>query len=244
MANAYFTYKGKKSSDFGLRIHNDMVLTIPGEDIELLDVVGVDGEIAISNGRLKGINKPFTCSLFVPNGETTDSMATKISEWLRTDVGWSKLTFSGYAGYEFEAICYETLNIEETLRTFGKTVINFRLKPYKFKIGSRDAITVTTGQTLTNPEKRISKPLIEITGSGNITIKNNGSDWLILTSVDGNITIDSATMTVYKGITSQFDKMNANLKPLFPVLKTGANVITWTGTITNLKITPRWEAVV
>jgi len=244
MSDAYFEYNGKKSIDFGLRIQNALSIVIPEQDIELMEVPGKDGDLAFDKKRLKGVIKSFPCTLDVPTGMTVDLVAKQISEWLRTDVGWNKLVFSGYEGYEYEALCYETFDIEETLRTRGRTVINFRLKPYKFKIGSNNLIVLTNGQILTNPEKRNAKPLIKVTGTGNITLKNNGTDWLILTSVDGYITIDSAQMSIHKDGLQQFQKMNANLKPLFPVLTPGNNIITWTGTVTKVEITPRWEAVV
>lgn len=244
MDEIYFMYKGKKSSDMGLKVLNDLVLTTPESDIQLIEVAGRDGDLAISNNRLKGINKSFPCVLNVPLGSTVDKVATKVAEWLRTDVSWDRLTFSGYEGYEFEALCYETFDIEETLRRQGRTVINFRLKPYKFKTGSKDSIVLSNGQILKNTEKRNAKPIIKITGTGNITLKNNGADWVILRSVDEYVTIDTSTMSIHKDGLQQFDKMNANLKPLFPVLKPGDNKITWTGTVTKIEIIPRWEAVV
>lgn len=240
----YFIYKGKTSKDFGLKIHNDLVFTAPERDVELLEVPGLDGDLVIDNGRLKGFNKRFSVSLIVPKGKTINQSAKEISEWLRNDVSWDKLTFTGYEGYYYEAICYETFDIQDILRTFGKAVITFRCKPYKLKNDGQSVLTITSGQTLINPEKCIAKPLIKVTGTGDITLKNNGVDWLILKSVDGFLLIDSKNMSVSKGVISYFEKMNANLKPLFPVLNQGNNAITWTGTVTKVEITPRWEAVV
>lgn len=244
MNRGFFEYKGKRSTDFHLYIENELTIPIPEQDIELMEIVGKDGDLAIDKKRLKGVSKSFPCILDVPIGRDVASVAKEISEWLRNDVGWDKLIFSGYEGYEYEALCYETFNIEETLRTRGKTVINFRLKPYKFKVGSRESLNINNGQAIVNTEKRPSKPIIKITGTGNITVKNNGIDWLILTSVDGYITIDSARMSIYKDNTSLFSKMNANLSPLFPLLGPGENKLTWTGNVTKLELAPRWEAVV
>jgi len=241
---SFFEYKGRKSNEFGLVVSNDLAFTTPERDVELFEVPGLDGDLIIDKGRLKGFDKQFTVSLMVPDGKTIDRSAKEISEWLRSDVSWDKLTFSGYEGYFYEAICYESFDIQDVLKTFGKAVITFRCKPYKYKNDGQVPLTVIGGQTLFNPEKRMAKPLIKITGTGNITLKNNGTDWLILTSVDGYITIDSAQMSVHKDGLQQFQKMNANLKPLFPVLISGSNVITWTGTVTKVEITPKWEAVV
>lgn len=244
MAESYFEYKGIKSSDMGLKIHNDLVITVPEQDIEFISVVGRDGDLAIDNKRLKNVPKPFPVSIFAIDGKTIDEVATDISNWLRTDVGWYPLTFTGYEGYYFKALCYESFDIEETIRTYGKTVINFLLKPYKYSSDGQSSVVLTNGQTLTNYQKRVAKPLIKVTGTGNVTLKNNGVDWAILTSVDEYITIDSGSMSVYKDKLFQFTKMNANLSPLFPLLNPGNNTITWTGSVESVEIIPRWEAVV
>ena len=49
---------------------------------------------------------------------------------------------------------------------------------------------------LINKGTRIAKPLIKIEGTGDISIKNNGQDWLILRAVDQSITVDSELRSV------------------------------------------------
>lgn len=240
----FFVYKGRSSEEFGLIINNELSFTAPERDVTLHEVPGVDGDLVVDNGRLKGFDKKFTVSLIVPEGKTLDGAAKEISEWLRSDVSWDKLYFTGYEGYYYEAICYETFDIQDVLKTFGKAVITFRCKPYKYKDGGQTSFFISNGQTIVNTEKRIAKPIIKIVGDGDITVKNNGQDWLILKSVDGYITIDSLRMSVYKDNVSQFSKMNASLNPLFPLLGVGDNEITWTGTVITFEITPRWEAIV
>ena len=81
-----------------------------------------------------------------------------------------------------------------------------------------------------------------ISGTGNITLKKNGANWLILSAIDGSITVDSESKSVYKN-SNEFEKMNATLSPLFPLLDEGPNVITWAETGFTVNITPRWEAI-
>lgn len=243
MNKAWFEYKGINSLDMHLRIVNDIAFPSPEADIELIEVLGEDGEVAIDNERLKGVNFPIPVQLRLPNDLDVNAMATKISNWLKSDIGWYPLRFSGSKDYEYIAICYEQFNIQETLKQFGKTVINFRLKPYKRRI-NKQIFQLSNGMAIMNKETRISKPLINIEGSGDIILKNNGVDWLVLRSIDGSIAIDSEIMSVYQGDRPQFDKMGSNLRPLFPMLSPGENKITWTGNITKLEIDPRWEAII
>lgn len=240
--SAYFEYKGIKSTDMYLRILNEISFPSPEADIEFVEIMGKDGELAIDNDRLKGVNFSIPCSLHLPENKTIEEAATEISNWLKNDIGWHPLRFSSSPKYEYIAMCYEQFDVEETLKQFGKTVITFRLKPYKRFVGEK-SIVLSNGQTIVNEGTRIAKPLIYIEGHGDITFKNNGKDWLMLTGVDGHITVDSESMNVYRGNVVQFTKMKSHLKPLFPVLENGNNRIEWTGDVTKVEITPRFEVV-
>src|SRR5690625_3931294 len=225
-----------------LRIKNEISFPSPEADIEFVEIKGKDGELAIYNDRLKGVNFSIPCSLHLPKNKMVEEVATEISNWLKNDIGWYPLRFSGSPNYEYIAMCYEQFDIEETLRQFGKTVINFRLKPYKWFVGEKP-IVLSNGQTLVNKGTRIAKPLIRIEGHGDITLKNNGKDWLVLKGVEGHIAFDSEVMNVFRDNAVQFTKMKAHLKPLFPLLNVGNNKIEWTGNVTKVELTPRTEVV-
>lgn len=240
--SAYFEYKGISSLDMHLRIRNEISFPSPEADIEFVEIMGRDGELAVDNDRLRGIDFSIPVTLSLPEDKTIEEVATDISNWLKNDIGWFPLQFSGSPEYEYIAMCYEQFDVAETLKTYGKSVITFRLKPYKRLRGDKP-IELVDGQVLTNPSKRASKPLIYIEGSGDVALKRNGTDWLVLTSVDGDITVDSESMSVFKGVTPHFSKMKSHLKPLFPILASGKNEITWTGNVTKIEITPRFEVV-
>lgn len=242
MSNAWFEYKGVNSLDMNLQIVNDISFPSPEADVEFIEVLGRDGELAISHDRLKGVPFSIPVKLKAPQNKDVNTIATKISEWLKTEVGWYPLKFSGSTDYEYIAICYERFDILENLKQYGRTVINFRLKPYKRRIDNQ-IIELSNGDTLTNPENRESKPLIIIEGSGDITFQNNGVDWLILKGVDDLIVVDTEMMSVYKDDRAESNKMISTLKPMFPILTPGDNEITWTGNITKIEIHPRWEVI-
>lgn len=240
---AFFEYKGISSLDMHMRIENDIAFPSPEADIEFIEVLGKDGELAIDNKRLKGDVFPIPVQLRLPEGVNVNDQATKISQWLKSDIGWFPLKFSGQSGFNYIAIMHERFNIQETLRDFGRTIITFKIKPYKMATGV-SLITVAKGQTLTNPNKRESKPYIKVTGTGNITLTKNGVNWLTLYNVDNYIEIDSEAMVAYDLNGQKNDKMSSNLTPMFPLLTSGQNTINWTGTVTKVEINPRWEVII
>ena len=56
-------------------------------------------------------------------------------------------------------------------------------------------------------------------------------------NISGNIVIDSVLQEAYQGTTLMNDHMNGE----FPVLKPGANAISWTGAVTKVVIKPNWR---
>ena len=243
MTQAYFEYNGRKSTEFGLRIENKISFTSPEADIEFVEVLGKDGDVAIDHGRLKGFNFPIAVRLYAPQDKTVDEVATEISNWLKSDIGWKPFYFSGSPDYEYEALMYQAFDIQENLKRNGSAVITFRMKPYKVLRGQK-VKTLTNGETLTNEGFRPSKPLLRIDGSGDITLQNNGQDWVKLVDVVNYIIIDSEAMLVYREINNaQNKKFNSTLEPMFPILDTGENTITWTGNVDSVQIETRWGSI-
>ena len=245
MAEAWFKYKGINSLSKYLRIKNSIIFPSPEADIELIEVLGRDGELVIDNKRLKGVSFPIEMKLSIPKDvdKTVSDVATEISNWLKGDIGWYPLEFSGSPNYVYTAMVYEQFNISERLKNRGHVTINFRLKPYKTLRG-QEVETLTNGETLTNEGLRSSKPLIRIDGSGDITLQNNGKDWLKLVDVVDYVNVDSEAMLVYREVSNpQNKKFNATLEPMFPILHEGDNTITWTGNVDSVKIETRWGSI-
>lgn len=242
MARAWFKYKGISSTDMHLHIENDISFPSPETDVEFTEILGRDGDIAVDNKRLKSVPFPIRVRIKTPPGLSINEIATEISNWLKSDVGFYPLEFSGSPDYEYIAMCNQQFDIEETLKNYGKTVIMFRLQPFK-RYKRANLMVVNNNDTLHNKHSRKSLPLIEVKGSGDINIKNNGVDWLKLRSVNESVTVDSELGQVYKGNRPQYDKVIDLGENQFPVLNKGENKITWEGNVTKLEILPRWEAI-
>lgn len=240
---AYFEYNDQASSEMGLTISADTTQHSPGYDVEFETVQGRDGDLAMDNDRFEPFIYPIRVYLRA-EGEDAHAASSRISRWLKKNVRYKPLYLSWDPDYIYSAIFYEQFDVEDLLPKFGKIPLNFKCHPIKYALLGLEPQNMTNGGALYNSEDRTAKPLIEITGSGNIQLNRNGEPWAILTSVDGSITIDSASMSVYKGEANAGNKMNGNLRPMFPQLPPGNNVITWSGSVSALQITPRWEAVV
>lgn len=238
----YFEYKGKKSSDFFLTIEGNVSFGSASYDLSLKEVPGVDGDLAVSNQRIKGLDKIFPCRLRLPPNKKIEEVITDISNWLKTDISWDDLFFSADPQFIYRALYYEEYNVERIVSFYGKTALKFRIKPYKYFKDSLSPIEVTNGQYLTNKGTRPSKPLLRIEGTGDITIKF-GSNQIRLKGVDQGIIVDlqAQVVTSLDGSRPAYDKVYTYPFPDFPV---GRHRVTWTGDVTKVELTPRWEVVV
>lgn len=98
------------------------------------------------------------------------------------------------------------------------------------------------GNTLFNPTLFDSKPLLVVTGYGNLGI---GSQTLTIENGYPSqvVYIDCDSMEAWTesgGVKSPANDLIQNAGDAFPVLKSGVNVFSLPVTITSLKVTPRW----
>lgn len=230
-------FNGKELTDFNIDILSDLTFSAPAHDVKFMEVPGVDGDIAISNNRLKSFDRSFP---FVMRSKVSiEKDFQELSNFLKQDDSWHDLEWIGSDGFVYKAMYHEQVDLGRIVNTLGKGVLNFRMKPVKHLKTS--LVEVDLGSSINNPYKRTAKPKLTIKGSGNMTI-NIGSSLLRLQNVVDGVIVDSASQTI-TDLTekrSQFDKM---VSYPFPVINPGNNNITKTGTISSVKIIQRLEVV-
>lgn len=236
----YFEYLGKKSTDFGLRIEEGISFDSPELDLEFVEIKGRDGDVPVDNERLKSVNKTFPVTMFPINTKSKSEQMTDISNWLKSNKAYVPLTVANEPLYIYLALYHEQYGIEQFLRYYGRAVLNFKIMPYKFLTTGISEIAL--GTSLTNPTQRQARPKLIVEGSGNITITIGSSVWK-LRDVDGGVVIDSLfdNVTSLDGQRPAWDKITTY--PL-PKINPGQNAVTVTGSVTEIKIIPRWEVIV
>ena len=229
----YFVYDGISSTDFNIVITKTNQLSGPERNIEVIDVDGRDGSLLIDKGNYKSFELEIECSIDASD-ENIHYIARNIKKWLQSDFKFKKLIFSDDPEYYYEASCINKLDIEEVINLLGEFKIIFLCNPLKKQTNSDNPIILTADTTLYN-ENITSKPYIKVVGSGDITININNQK-LILKGVEEYIEVDTELYNCFKGNVNQNNKMYSD----FPVLEEGKNEISFTGSVTQLEILPRW----
>ncbi|MHB1652336.1 MAG: distal tail protein Dit [Desulfitobacteriaceae bacterium] len=228
-----FNFLGKDSyADFGIVIEKRPIIPKAQRNIQYIEVPGKSGSLKVDDTTYKDIVIPVQCSF---KDDNVADKADAVKAWL--DSGEGSLILSNQPDKYYIAHVSDQVDISQEFKVFGKFLVNFRCQPFKYNLPN-DVITLTEFGTVINIGTINSEPIIVVTGSGNITLTINEVD-ILLTAVDGHITIDSVLKDAYKDTILQNSMMLGD----FPVLQPGDNGILWSGTgvVTKVEITPNWR---
>lgn len=231
-----FSFNGKTNTEFGLRVAEGKKISTSGLDVERVAVPGRDGELLISNNRLNSAELSFPVN-FVKEKGLIATEVYKISEWLNVE-GYKDLTISYDPDFIYRAAYLETFSIEETMRQFGKTTINFMCYPIKYFKDGMQRQNLSNGLALNGKGNVKAKPIIKLTGNGETVLTINGRKTK-LKDVQGNIVLDMQSNQVYSGNLSAWNKVVRSPEFVMPFLDPGRNLISWTGNFA-VEITPFW----
>lgn len=238
---SYFAYNGRSSEEFGLHIEKKDVFSAPEYDVDFTSIPGRNGDLIVSNNRFKNIQVTYTVFLAKRNISNLSDALRAVKGWLYAEPDrYHEISDSYDSGYFRYGVISGSLDIEEQLNKIGCFTVTFNCKPFKYSLEGLQEVTVTSGGSLFNPEAFAAKPVITITGSGNfsLTLQNGGySKTWQFQSIPEGITCNSEGMNFYCGTQLLNDRVTGDG---FPELPPGETVITVSGSVSEIKITPRW----
>lgn len=225
----YIIWKGVNSNTIpGLLIQELPSISKPPMRYNTINVDGRDGEIIQELGY-----GSYEKVLLVGLAKSFD-----IDQVIKYFSGSGDLVLSNESDKFYKAKILEQIDYERLLKFRTASVI-FRVEPYKYKLSETETDVSITSQesvSVTNNGLEVSKPLITLYGSGEITFTLNTIDiFTIDIGNDGSVVIDSDDENAYLGSVLK----NRNMTGEFPKLQPGENTITWTGSLTRIKINPR-----
>lgn len=146
------------------------------------------------------------------------------------------VTFSNEPDKYYKFQILENIDFEE-LQRFKTAVVKFHCQPFKFST-VEESRTFNSSFFITNNGNIYSKPIITITGSGTINLSLNDESVLVINlDVNGEtIEFDLEKLEAYNPSTKVLSnrKVTGNYENLY--LKVGKNEISWTGTVTQVRV--------
>lgn len=239
-----FTYDGINSLGSGIYITGEAVFNAPQRVVEMVDVPGRNGAIAIDQGRFENIEVTYPAGCF---GSTMADFANKVSD-LRNELA-SRYTYKRlsdtYHTDEFRLALYKSGLEVDAVRynTAGEFEVVFNCKPQRFLTSGETPQVFTSSGTISNPTRFDAKPLLVVTGAGNLTI--GGQAMTIVNGSGANqvIYIDCESQEAWELVGGTKVSRNdyvQNAGDIFPVLSAGSSSVVLGSGISRVQITPRW----
>lgn len=176
------------SRTYGVYITGEAVYNAPKRDVEMITIPGRSGSFALDNGRFENIEVSYPAGIYADTEADFRQAISDFRNFLCSRKGYVRLQ-DEYNPDEYRMAVYKSgLDVDPALLRAGEFTITFDCKPQRWLTSGETAITVTSGDTLTNPTLFESGPLLEATGYG--VIGFNGYETLLEQKPIGNLVLD------------------------------------------------------
>lgn len=222
----WFNFKNINSRDKGLSILKLPPRIKPEIRGEMITIPGRDGFLFESEDAYNGKTLEIECTFLPPDNKTPQQIDTMIKEILVWLDGDGKLIFSDYPDYYYDAKVINAIPIERLFKRYRRFMLAFEVQPFaksnnviteNIVAGSTQNVVVSTHLNITSYYK--VKPILTLTGEGNIDISIN-NNIIHLSNLDRKIIIDTEMMNC---VDEEGDNMNSYMTGDFPTLEPGDN---------------------
>lgn len=182
------TFGGVNSADFGIYISGEGVFNAPERDVEMIEIPGRSGDLVLDKGRYLNIEVKYPAFNYEEDYATFVKNLSDFRNAICSQKGYQRLSDTFHpneyrmatyiSGIEIEPIKYNTASEFELV---------FNCKPQRYLTSGEDAISVDSGDVITNPTLFDARPLLEIAGTGWIDI--NGEEIYLDDDVVGDAVI-------------------------------------------------------
>ena len=227
------TYNNVSFSTFNTFWDGSELFITPEKDVIFFEVPGKNGDLTISNNRFKNKSVPINCFI----RENFKQNYSDLVNFLYSQEGYQRLETSKEPDIYMMAAFVSAIEPDTgAFLKYGNFTLNFNLKPQKWLKSGETGISISSSDTVNNPTLFNALPLIEVTGTGTITINDS---ILELAQNTSTVYIDCEIQDAYEGTINR--NSDLTITNGFPVLKPGNNNVVVEDCSINL--IPRWWRV-
>ena len=229
----WYVWNDVRCTSYGVHVLEQPPLTMPSERVTFTDVPGRSGSLTTLQGDDVYDDMLLTAQCIVADPARIPS----ICAWLR---GGGKVTFANRSGGFYNARIVNQISFEKILRgnPHRSFAINFRCKPFWYLGGVAPITLMTSHNYIINPGNVFSEPVLQITMNGNAAFTVGGT-YFELMDIYGTVTVDTPRMETFMNYTSY----NSRVWGDYPRLLPGNNLVSWSGSVSRIVITPNWRMV-
>lgn len=227
------TWNEISSDSIGVTVERVPTRYIPTRKFNPISIAGRNGDVLITDESFPNVTQRYEVYLS-EDASDLPTLTTACSGWLCAPTGYARLEDSFDSTVYREAYLSEGFDVENMLNQFGRATIAFSCKPQKFLKTGETAVSITSGDTLTNSTAFDAKPLIYISTAQDGTIDIDG---VSITCSAGEYYIDCDSQNAYLDSTNMNTYISCSE---FPVLAANSTCTITLTDIDTCTITPRW----
>ena len=167
-----FTFDGENSRNYGVYITGQGVFNAPKRNVEMIEIPNRNGAYALDKGNFNNIEVTYPAGIFADTEADFAEAVSDLRNFLCSRVGYVRLE-DDYNPNEYRLAIYKSgLEVDHDFLIAGEFELVFECKPQRFLKSGETPISVTSGNTITNPTLFDAKPMLDIEGYGNITVND------------------------------------------------------------------------
>ena len=180
MPQSFFIWKGEDCRGRGITLRGPAPIIRAEERVQHVQIPGRSGDLTETEGENIYNSYIQTVSFSVAGAENVP----EVYAWLR---GAGYVTFSGEPTKKQKARIIGAITLNRISRNMDRWAgeAQFYCEPLKELSGEQAVEITTSGTTITNPGDVESRPLITITGSGDVTVRIGEKSLSITGSANG-----------------------------------------------------------
>jgi len=224
-----FTFKGISSEQFNVFIPVKPIFPLAQQNVDYIEIPGRNGHLTNDYNCRKSLLITAECCI----NDISDSNMRDVRAWL---CGSGDLIFSTEPEKKWKARLDLPVDINTPMVELREFILVFDCYPLAYAIDNIPLTLTTSPTKIINMTNTNAEPVIKIYGSGSINLSINGSI-IYLTNVSEYVIIDSDMVDCYKDTMPK----NNDMEGEFPILNVGDNIISWTGSVTEVLLTPNYR---
>ncbi|HHX70325.1 MAG: distal tail protein Dit [Miniphocaeibacter sp.] len=232
-----FNFAEKNSyKNFGIIISKRPNLPSPKRRVSYIDIPGRDSSLTYDERTYENITIGVECKV---KDENLLDKIDEIKAWLLS-AGEGNLIFSFNDNKKYKAQVVNSIDFSQIAKKFSEFIIVFNCRPFKYASINNNIILNQSGTSIINPGSIYSKPIIRVTCNedGEFKINENKIEIIDFT---GTLIIDSELEEAFSYREGEISNASNNISGEFPKLDVGDNLISFSGGISKIEITPNWR---
>lgn len=200
-------FDGVSSRTYGVYITGEAVYNAPERDVEMVTIPGRNGTYALDRGRFENIEVTYPAGIFADTEADFRDAISEFRNFLCSRKGYVRLQDEYNPGEYRMAVYKSGLEVEPAMLRAGEFELVFDCKPQRWLVSGETAVSVTSGDTLTNPTLFEASPLLAVKGYGNIDF--NGHEIDLENEEVGHLTLAEAGNISYYQKTLNYASMKS-----------------------------------